>query len=57
MANRHIAIEKDCPFIYGEPHADDKLIEYFGNRLIRVNEIEQLIGPLGLPGLKFMLTI
>lgn len=52
-----IAIEKDCPFIYGEPHADDNLIEYFGNRLIRVNEIEQLIGPLGLLGLKFMLTI
>lgn len=38
-----IGVEKECIVIYGEPVVDNKLVEHFGNRIIRVNEIESLI--------------
>lgn len=38
-----IGVEKECIVIYGEPVVDNELVEHFGNRIIRVNEIESLI--------------
>ncbi len=38
-----IALEKDCVAIYGEPVVDKQLLEHFGNRIIRTNEMEHLI--------------
>lgn len=38
-----VAVEKNCLMIYGEPEVDGKLIEYYGNRIIRINELDKLI--------------
>ena len=38
-----VAVEKDCLMVYGEPVVDEQLVEHFGNRIIRVNEIGNLI--------------
>lgn len=37
-----IALEKECLMIYGEPEVDLQLIEHFGNRIIRINDIDKL---------------
>ena len=29
--------------LYGEPVVDNELIEHFGNRIIRINDINELI--------------
>lgn len=39
-----LAVEKDCVALYGEPVVDNKLIEHFGSRLVRVSEIDNLLG-------------
>ena len=38
-----IAVEKNCLMIYGEPVVDEQLVEHFGNRIIRVNQVEELM--------------
>ena len=38
-----VAIEKDCLAVYGEPVVDEKLIEHFGNRIIRVSDLDNLL--------------
>ena len=38
-----IAVEKNCLMIYGEPVVDEHLVEHFGNRIIRVNQVEELM--------------
>lgn len=38
-----VAIEKDCLVIYGEPTVDNQLIEHFGNRIVRVSELDNLL--------------
>ena len=37
-----VAVEKDCFVVYGEPVADNDLIDHFGKRIIRVNEMNRL---------------
>lgn len=38
-----VAVEKDCLMLYGEPIVDKELIEHFGNRIVRINDINKLI--------------
>ena len=38
-----VGVEKDCMVIYGEPVVDNELVKRFGNKIIRVNEMESLI--------------
>ena len=38
-----IAVEQDCVAVYGEPIVDDKLVAHFSNRIIRVNQLKELI--------------
>lgn len=38
-----VAVEKDCVVIYGEPVVNAQLIERFGNRIIRVSEMDNLL--------------
>ena len=38
-----VAVEKDCLMLYGEPIVDKELIEHFGNRIVRINDINELI--------------
>lgn len=38
-----VAVEKDCTVIYGEPIVDNPLIEHFGSRIVRVNELDNLL--------------
>ena len=38
-----VAVEKDCLMLYGEPIVDKELIEHFGNRTVRINDINKLI--------------
>lgn len=38
-----VAVEKDCLMVYGEPVVEKQLIEHFGNRIIRMNQMEKLL--------------
>lgn len=38
-----VAVEKDCLMVYGEPDVDEQLVEHFGKRIIRVNEMRKLL--------------
>lgn len=38
-----IGVEQDCLAVLGEPKMDQSLIEHFGSRMIRVNELQELL--------------
>lgn len=38
-----VGVEKDCMVVYGEPVVDDELVEHFGNRIIRVSQLKELV--------------
>ena len=38
-----VAAEKDCIFVYGEPDINKILIKQFGNRIIRISDLDKIM--------------